>query len=114
MKWEIVKVPEWSEEGVVRTRFYLDRFNLLFDVKETTNGFGYRMYVEMKDCTKLLTCNAVPKSKTIFLWDIEECLDIFRAGYNLAMDPQDYLRCVSVNKVDFIVARLMEIVEDWK
>lgn len=114
MKWEIVKVPEWSEEGVVRTRFYLDRFNLLFDVKETTNGFGYRMYVEMKDCTKLLTCNAVPKSKTIFSWNIDECLDIFRAGYNLAMDPQDYLRCVSANKVDFIVARLMEIVEDWK
>ena len=114
MKWEFVKVPEWSKEDVERVRFCFDRFNLLFDVKKTESGFGYRMYIEMKGCTKLVTCRAVPTSKTIFTCDIDECLDIFREGYNFAMEPHDYLRCVCIDDVDFMVARLMEIVEDWK
>lgn len=114
MKWEFVKVPEWAERNVVRTRFFCERFNLLFDVKKTVRGFGYRMYAEMKGQTKFLTCHAIPESKTIFSCEIDDFLDVFRAGYNLAMEPNDYLHCICIDDVDFIVARLMEIVEGWK
>ena len=114
MKWEFVNVPEWAEADAVRVRFFCERFNLIFDVKKTVGGFGYRMYVEMNGQSKLLTCRAIPKLKTIFLCEIDEFLDIFRDGYNFAIEPNDYLHCICIDDVDFIVARLMEIVEGWK
>ncbi|WP_418430479.1 hypothetical protein [Barnesiella intestinihominis] len=114
MKWEFVKATEWAEADAVRVRFFCERFNLIFDVKKTVGGFGYRMYVEMNGERRFLICQSVPVSKTILLCDIVNTLDIFRAGYNLAVGSRDYLRRVCIDDIDFIVARLMEIVEGWK